>query len=107
MQVLLLGRDVEQEDKRIEILKVISNEQAMQILECSMDVPKSAHEINALCNIPITQVYRWIRKLHNLGFVKISGATNNSGKKYFMYKSKVKTVKITLATIPGPRIEVS
>lgn len=107
MQVLLLGRDVEQAATRIEILKVISNEQAMQILECSMDTPKSAHEINSTCNIPLTQVYRWIRKLHTLGFVKISGATNNSGKKYFMYKSKVKTVKVTLDAIPGPIIEVS
>ncbi len=107
MQVLLLGKDVEQENIRNEILKVISNEQAMCILEYSIDVPKSAHEICTACDIPLTQVYRWIRKLHNLGFVKISGATNNAGKKYFMYKSKVKTVKVTLDAIPGPRIEVS
>ncbi len=106
MQVLLLGRDVEQESIRNEILKIISNEQAMQILEHSMDNPKSAYEISSSCNIPLTQVYRWVRKLHKLGFVKISGATNNSGKKYFMYKSKVKTVKVTLDSSPGSKIEV-
>jgi predicted transcriptional regulator len=99
--------DVEQENIRSEILKIISNEQAMHILEYSINAPKSAYEISTVCNIPLTQVYRWIRKLHNLGFVKISGATNNAGKKYFMYKSKVKTVTVTLDAFPGLRIDIS
>ncbi|SRR5579875_1151871 len=106
MQVLLLGRDVGEENIREAVLKVISNEQAMQILDFSMSTPRSAYEISSSCNIPLTQVYRWVRKLHKLGFVKISGATNEAGKKYFMYKSRVRTIKVTLDAVPGPQLEI-
>lgn len=106
MQVLLLGRDIEQQEIRDAVLKVISNEQAMRVLEFSMEEPRSAQEISAACQIPLTQVYRWVRKLHKLGFVKISGATNQAGKKYFMYKSRVRSVKVTLNAVPGPQLEI-
>ncbi|MGI0101629.1 MAG: helix-turn-helix domain-containing protein [Nitrosotalea sp.] len=106
MQVLLLGRDVDQENIRHAMLKIISNEQAIQVLECSIDSPKSAYEISTTCSIPLTQVYRWVRKLHKMGLVRISGATNDAGKKYFMYKSKVKEIKIVLSSTFSPKIEI-
>lgn len=106
MQVLLLGRDIDQKNIRDAILKVISNEQAMQVLECSMDSPKSAYELSTTCNIPLTQAYRWVRKLHKMGFVRISGATNRVGKKYFMYQSKVRQINIKLNTGSTPQIEI-
>ncbi|MDE1829338.1 MAG: hypothetical protein KGI25_03340 [Thaumarchaeota archaeon] len=106
MQILLLGRDVDEENIRNAVLKIISNEQAMKVLEYSMESPRSAYDISTNCNIPLTQVYRWVRKLHKLGFVKISGATNNAGKKYFMYKSKVKTIRVTLDAVPGSKVEI-
>lgn len=106
VQVLLLGRDIDQKNIRDAILKVISNEQAMQVLECSMDLPKSAYELSTTCNIPLTQTYRWIRKLHRLGFVRISGATNRVGKKYFMYQSKVHQINIKLNTGSTSQIEI-
>ncbi|MDE1726360.1 MAG: helix-turn-helix transcriptional regulator [Thaumarchaeota archaeon] len=102
-----MGRDVDQESTRTVILKIISNEQAMRILEHSMDSPKSAYAISMACEIPLTQVYRWVRKLHKMGFVRISGATNGAGKKYFMYQSKVKTIKIVLSATSSPLIEIS
>lgn len=105
MQVLLLGRDVDLK-VREEVLKVVSNEQAVRILDFSMESPRSAYEICSACNIPLTQVYRWVRKLHNLGFLKISGATNAAGKKYFMYKSRVKTIRVSLDSASGPLLEI-
>ncbi len=106
MQVLLLGRDVDQKNIRDTILRVISNEQAMQVLECSINSPKSAYEISTTCDIPLTQVYRWVRKLHKLGFVRVSGATNKAGKKYFMYQSKIHAININLNTTASPQIEI-
>jgi predicted transcriptional regulator len=105
MQVLLLGRDVTEKNLHDAILKTISNERAMCILEYAIVHPKSAYEISASCNIPLTQVYRWVRKLHELGLVRVSGATNQGGKKYFMYQSKVQAIKITLKEIT-PQIEI-
>ena len=106
MQVLLLGRNVDEENIRTAVLKVISNEQAMEVLEQSKESPKSAYEISTACNIPLTQVYRWVRRLHKLGFLRISGATNDAGKKYFMYKSKVHEIKVKLDAVPGPQLEI-
>lgn len=105
MQVLLLGRDVDQESVRDAVLKIVSNKQAMRVLEYCMDVPRSAYEISTGCGIPLTQVYRWVRKLHRIGFVRVSGATNHAGKKYFMYQSKINAIKVTLNTTS--QIEIS
>lgn len=107
MQVLLLGRDVNEENMRDAILKIVSNEQAILVLEYMMDSPKSAHDISISCKIPLTQVYRWVRKLHKVGFVRVSGATNPAGKKYFMYQSKIRTIQVTLGENSSPQIEIS
>lgn len=105
VQVLLLGRDISEKTVRDTILKTMANIQAMDILETTIGLPKSALEISSSTNIPLTQVYRWVRKLNKYGFLRVSGATNESGKKYFMYQSKVKSIKITLNS-PSPQIEI-
>ena len=107
MQVLLLGKDILEKTVRDTILKTMANRQAMDILETTVGLPKSALEISSSTNIPLTQVYRWVRKLHKYGFLRISGATNQYGKKYFMYQSKVKSIKITLNAMPSPLIEIT
>lgn len=106
VQVLLLGRDILEKTVRDTILKTVANRQAMDILETTVGLPKSALEISSSTNIPLTQVYRWVRKLHKYGFLRVSGATNEFGKKYFMYQSKVKSIKITLNSLPLPQIEI-
>ena len=106
VQVLLLGRDILEKTLRDTILKTMANGQAMDILETTTGSPKSALEISSTTNIPLTQVYRWLRKLHKYGFLRISGATNESGKKYFMYQSKIRSIKITLNAMPLSQIEI-
>ena len=106
VQVLLLGRDILEKTVRDTILKTVANRQAMDILETTVGLPKSALEISSSTNIPLTQVYRWVRKLHKYGFLRVSGATNEFGKKYFMYKSKVNSIKITLNVTSLPQIEI-
>lgn len=106
VQVLLLGRDILEKTVRDTILKTMANGQAMDILEATIGLPKSALEISSATNIHLTQVYRWVRKLSKYGFLRVSGATNESGKKYFMYQSKVKSIKITLNSMPSSQIEI-
>ncbi|VVC05810.1 Uncharacterised protein [uncultured archaeon] len=107
MQVLLQGRNVNEEYMRNAMLKVLSKDQAIRVLEHTIGSPKSAYDISIACKIPLTQVYRWVRKLHKLGFVRVSGATNRAGKKYFMYQSKVRTIKATLGENSSLQIEIS
>ena len=83
------------------------NEQAMKILQATTDLPKSAWEISTKNGIPLTQVYRWVRRLHKAGFVRISGDTNSSGKKFFMYQSKINSIKVSLNASTEPIIEIS
>ena len=78
----------------------------MKILQATIDVPKSACEISAKYEIPLTQVYRWIRRLQKFGFVRISGDTNSSGKKFFMYQSKINSIKVSLNVSTNPMIEI-
>ncbi|HEX5457567.1 MAG TPA: ArsR family transcriptional regulator [Candidatus Nitrosotalea sp.] len=106
MQVLQQGRTIEGKDAD-NILKIMSNDQALQILRSTIDSPKSAWDISAMSEIPLTQVYRWVRRLHNSGLVKVSGDTNASGKKFFMYQSKVHSIKVTLTPTAETLIELS
>jgi len=107
VQVLLQGRNLDQNSAKAVILKIISNDQAMLVLSCTIDAPKSVWEISTISGIPLTQVYRWVRRLHKAGFVKISGATNKAGKKFFMYQSKVSTIRVSLKSFTDTQIEIS
>jgi predicted transcriptional regulator len=106
MQVLQQGRTLEAKDAD-NLLKIISNDQALQILRSTIGTPKSAWDISIISEIPLTQVYRWVKRLHNSGLVRISGDTNSSGKKFFMYQSKVNAIKVTLTPTAETLVELS
>lgn len=106
MQILQQGRVLDERTAE-EIFKIMCNEQAMKILQATTDLPKSAWEISTKHDIPLTQVYRWVRRLHRMGFVRISGDTNSSGKKFFMYQSKIHSIKVSLNASTEPIIEIS
>ena len=112
MQTLIQGRKVEEEDKKDAILQVISDKYCRAILEATMDVPKSAMEISAESKIPISTVYRRLQTLHDNKLLGISGSISNDGKKYFLYRSKVKAISssfkgnnIEIEIVPNPVIE--
>ena len=106
MQVLQQGRTLEETNAK-DILKIICNDQAMKILQVTTtDMPKSAYEISTKSGIPLTQVYRWIHRLHSYGLIRISGDTNEFGKKFFMYQSKITSIKVLLNTATEPVIEI-
>ncbi|MDE1769179.1 MAG: ArsR family transcriptional regulator [Thaumarchaeota archaeon] len=106
MQILQQGRIV-QDDAVDEILRIMSNDQAMKILRQTCDCPKSAWQISQTSDIALTQVYRWVRRLHKVGFLRISGDTNESGKKFFMYQSKINSIRVVLNSTPETIIEFS
>jgi len=95
MQVLTQGRKVDEEEKKEAILEVISDKYCRAILEATMSKPKSAMEISAECKIPISTVYRRLQSLHDNKLLGISGSISDDGKKYFLYRSKVRSVSTT------------
>ncbi len=92
MQALLQGRKIEEDDRKQAILEIVSDKYCRIILNVTMKKPKSATEIAAETAIPISTIYRRLQTLHDNKLVGISGSINEDGKKYFLYKSRVKSI---------------
>lgn len=108
MQSLVQGRKVDEENKDA-ILEIISDKYCRAILDTTMDKPKSAMEISAESKIPISTVYRRLQTLHDTKLLGISGSISDDGKKYFLYRSKVKAISssfkggfVEIEVIPNP-----
>lgn len=92
MQVLLHGKPVPEETTKDILLEIMADKYSRAILESTMDVPKSALQLSSDCGIPISTAYRRVQQLHAHKLLGISGSINEDGKKYFLYKSKVKSI---------------
>lgn len=95
MQALIQGRKIEQDKRKEAILEMLSDKHCRAILESTMDKPKSAMEISSDAKIPISTVYRRLQTLHDNKLLGISGSISDDGKKYFLYRSKVKAISTT------------
>lgn len=84
---------VEEDAKKDRLLEVVSDRYCRGILDCVMHKPKSAMEITDETKIPISTVYRRIQALCDAKLLVISGNISEDGKKFFLYKSKVKSIQ--------------
>ena len=71
-------------------LQTIADVYSRSILDNIMEMPKSPIEISTQTQIPLRTVYRKLQSMFDDGIIKISGNITESGKKYFMYKSKIR-----------------
>ena len=92
MQALISARKVEDDSRKDTILEVMSDKYCRAILENTMEKSKSAMEVSSETKIPISTVYRRLQTLHDNKLLGISGSISDDGKKYFLYKSKVKAI---------------
>lgn len=109
MQTIVQGRKIEEDAKKDAILEIISDKYCRAILDTTMDTPKSAMEISAESKIPISTVYRRLQTLHDNKLLGISGSISDDGKKYFLYRSKVKAISssyksgfVEIEIVPNP-----
>ena len=103
MQVMQKTRKIEDDDRKEAILSIISDKYCRQILNSTMDKPKSVMELSSEEKIPISTVYRRIQTLHDNKLVGVTGSISAEGKKYFLYKSKVKSIT---SSCNGNEIEI-
>ncbi len=94
MQTLIQTRKVEDEKRKQVILEMLADPYCKQILQTIMNKPKSVMDITAETRIPVSTVYRRIQLLDDNKIVSISGTISNEGKKFFLYKSKIRSVSI-------------
>ena len=92
MQTVQQGRKIEDFQRKEAILDILSDKYCREILRVTLDKPMSAMEIAKESNIPISTVYRRLQNLHDSKLLGISGSISQDGKKYFLYKSKVKAI---------------
>ena len=92
MQVLLQGRPVQEQTTKDVFLEILADKYSRAILESTMEMPKSAIDLSNDCAIPISTAYRRVQVLYKNKLLGISGSINEDGKKYFLYKSKVKSI---------------
>ena len=103
MQVLQQGKQVQEEVTKDVMLRILADKYSRAILDAAMDSPKSAIDLSAECKIPISTAYRRVQELHDNKLLGISGSINDDGKKYFLYKSKIKSI---MACFNGGLLEI-
>ncbi len=104
MQQLIQKLKIEDDGEKNAVLDIVSDKYCRKILECTMYKPKTVVEISTECTIPISTVYRRIQMLHDAKMVRVSGSISEDGKKFFMYKSKIKEIS---SSFNGDSIQVS
>lgn len=102
MQSKILAMDKKLKNR---ILKAIADEYSRAILSYAIDKPKSVLDISKECNIPLSTAYRRVHELEMDGLLTITGSIINNGKRYYLYQSKIKSVRI-LFGIGSTEIEV-
>ena len=96
MQTIQQTRKVEDDQRKEAILDIMSDKYCREILRVTLDKPMSAMEIAGESKIPISTIYRRLQNLHDNKLLHISGSISEDGKKYFLYKSKVKAISTNL-----------
>jgi predicted transcriptional regulator len=95
---------IQEQEKKDTILEALSDKYSRMILEATMDTPKTALEISTEYNVPISTVYRRVQHLHDNKLLSISGSISDEGKKFFMYKSKIRQIS---TSFNGNAVDVS
>ena len=86
------GEHITNDELKEIFLNVLSDNSSRRILDAIIDTPKSILEINDETQVPMRTVYRKIRSMHDCNLLKISGTITDTGKKYFLYKSKIRSI---------------
>ncbi len=92
MQVLIQGKPVQEETTKDTLLEIMADKYSRVILESTIEMPKSVIDLSKECDVPISTAYRRVQRLHGLKLLSISGSINEDGKKYFLYKAKIKSI---------------
>ena len=111
MQELVQSLKIVDDERKQVILEIIADKYCKSILHNTLEKPKSAMEISGEKKIPISTVYRRLQTLFDAKLLAISGSINQDGKKYFLYKSKVKSISLkcdlevtSIELVPNKRI---
>ena len=80
------------------VCKVLGDDVSLAIIKSTMNQSKSVNEISKARRMPVSSVYKKIKKLCDLGIVHIDRIDLNdkNGRKVTFYKSKIKELQLSL-----------
>jgi len=88
---------VSDENKAIEVVKVLSDEYSRKIILSIVATSLPIEEISRLQNIPISTCYRRIREMQHFGVIRADRTIiRDDGKKFVCYKSAIKNATILI-----------
>ncbi|MDH3765850.1 MAG: winged helix-turn-helix domain-containing protein [Nitrosopumilus sp.] len=88
----ILGRD---SNLRKAILKALSDEYSRNIMNYTIEQPRSVVDIVKGCDVPMTTAYRRVRELEENKILKVTGSVvTDDGKKYFLYQNRLKSIYV-------------
>lgn len=86
-----------EEQEGISILKELLDKHSYKILLSIIDESKTVFQICNEISVPTSSTYKKIKKLKDAGLLIVDKIEiNNSGKKVFFYKSKIRSIELTL-----------
>lgn len=62
-----------------------------RIIQCVLESPKSANDISKECNIPLSTVYRKLKKLREHKLLQTSGIIDDAGVKIRLFNTNKKS----------------
>ncbi|MGN6351513.1 MAG: winged helix-turn-helix domain-containing protein [Candidatus Nitrosocosmicus sp.] len=97
LDITLNKLNKEEEEEGISILKELLDKHSYKILLSIVDESKTVFQICTEISVPTSSTYKKIKKLKDVGLLIVDKIEiNDNGKKVFFYKSKIRSIELTL-----------
>jgi predicted transcriptional regulator len=91
MQVIVRGRTLHNHTAQRILCRILSNPDAIAILDEIKDAPKSAAELQKTLCLSRSKLYRLLKKLADIKFLKTI-FTSRTGKRIRLYKCEISSI---------------
>ncbi|MDE1862358.1 MAG: winged helix-turn-helix transcriptional regulator [Thaumarchaeota archaeon] len=88
-------REIPEIENNESVLRIVSDSQSVSILRAVDREPKSASQLSLECGIFVGKVYRRLKLLQKSGLLDVYYRIRPDGKKFFLYKSRVKEIVVS------------
>ena len=84
-------------NETISFLNNILENETYKIILSVMEISKTVYQMHKETSLPLSSIYKRIKKLEDIGIISIEKITiNNKGRKLIFYKSKIKNLTFKL-----------
>lgn len=102
-----MGSSTQDDETMLSLCTLLGNRVSFGIIKSTIESPRSAVGISRENRIPLSSVYRQIRRLQKVGIIQVESKARNkrNSKSIAYYRCKLQSVRMSLDE-NGPRISV-